>query len=462
MLNDFIQILSKQNVLTDQHSLTYYGKDWLSNYTPNSSAILLPENTTQVQEVLKYCSKNKIVIIPSGGRTGLSGGATALNGEVIISLEKLNKNIEINKVERTLTCDAGVITQRVQEEAEKHDLYFPIDFASKGSSQIGGNIATNAGGIRVIKYGNIRDWVLGLEVVLPSGQLLNLNGPLIKNNSGYDLRNLIIGSEGTLAIITKVILKLTKKPTNLLRTICGLNKLEDINQLLTNIRDLNLELSAFEFFPRNALDLVLKHHKLVDPLSAKANFYVLMEFENVDTSIQNKIEETLSNYIEQGLVVDAVISQNQKQLNELLNYRELIPETLNANFKLYKNDISVPISSIPKFLESYEQLIKKNYPDFEIVTFGHIGDGNLHLNILKPEHIETKQFVDKINEVNDKLYQLIKDFNGSISAEHGVGLVKKPYLHYSRSEEDINLMRAIKKAFDPNLILNPGKIFDLV
>lgn len=460
MLNHFSSILEPDQIVQDDASLRDYGKDWLKDFTPDPLAILMPRTLEQVRSVVLVCSQHGIPLVPSGGRTGLSGGATATKKELVLSLSRLNKILGVNRISRTIRCEAGVVTQRVQEEAARNGLYFPVDFASKGSSQIGGNIATNAGGIRVIRYGNIRDWVLGLKVVTADGALLDLNGALFKNQAGYDLRSLFIGSEGTLGVIVEATLKLASPPSEVMRSICAVEDLSRILDVLTRIRDEVRGVSAFEFFTENALSKVLKHHGLRDPFRRRYPNYVLIEVEHAAHDSES-LELSVGKLLEDGTVADAVISQGSQQAGELMALRELISETLSANHVLHKNDISVPIDAIPEFIRAMDKKVSDNYPGFEVVTFGHIGDGNLHVNILKPADMASDVFYDHCRKADHQLFTLVQSFKGSVSAEHGVGLLKKEFLGYTRAPEEIEYMKAIKRAFDPKNILNPGKVFDL-
>ena len=460
LIEFFEKILSADRILSDADSLLTYGKDWLNDFAANPSLILLPETVAEVQAIVLCCNQAGIAIIPSGGRTGLSGGATACNGEVVVSLSRMNKILEVNRTERTLRCQAGVVTEKIQLRATEEGLYFPIDFASKGSSQIGGNIATNAGGIRVIRYGMLREWVLGLTVVTGKGEILNLNGSLVKNQSGLDLRQLLIGSEGILGIIVEATLALTNPPGEFLRVLCGLNQAGNLVKLLELTRDQFPVVNVFEFFDRKSLDKVVEHHKLPPPLSSNFSHYALIEVEGEPTNLQERVERFLTNAAEDGLIDDAVISQNLKQAHELLRYRELISETLSSMHVLHKNDISVPPSAIPAFIEEFTRTLQATYPNFEAVVFGHIGDGNLHISILKPDLLERTEFFSQCHEADQILFAVVKKYCGSISAEHGVGLLKRDFLHFTRSPEEIALMRGIKSVFDPNGILNPGKVFN--
>lgn len=448
--------------LSDEGARAGYGRDWLSEFTPAPGCIALPRSTEEVAHLVGWCAQHRVPVVPSGGRTGLSGGAAATNGELVLSLERLNRIHEVRVIDRLLRCGAGTVTARIQETAKDHGLFFPVDFASKGSSQIGGNIATNAGGIHVIRYGNIREWVIGLTVVDGRGEVHHLNGPLFKNNTGYDLRSLMIGSEGTLGIITEATLLLTDPPGTLCRALCALPSLEGVLELLTNLRGRFGTLSAFEYLSDRAKMLVTRHEGIRSPLAVEAPAWIVAEFEHTTPTLEEEIENFLSEMAERGLILDAVVSRSTQQCEEIMALRERISPMLSANYTLHKNDISVPVPTIPRFIRALEELMALQYPEFEVVIFGHIGDGNLHVNVLKPAATEAAHFFEAASRADREVFALVSACAGSISAEHGVGLLKKDFLHYSRSTAEIALMRGIKQVFDPAGILNPGKIFDPV
>jgi len=461
MERTFTGILPAERILTSDADKAHYGRDWLPDFSPTPSHILLPKSTDEVQKIVLYCNEHRIPLVPSGGRTGLSGGATASRNEVVLSLEKMNRVLEVNPIDRTIRVEAGVVTQKVQDAAKDVGLYFPIEFTTKGSSQIGGNVATNAGGIRVIKYGNTRDWVLGMTVVLGDGQKLSLNGSLFKNQTGYDIKSLLIGSEGTLGIITELTLKLTSYPGERVRLVVAIESVTQVLPLLHKVREQFPNLSAFEYFTEAGLKKVLLHHKLPRPFTTPYPAYVLIEIERRKADLHDELEDGFAALIEESLILDAIIGSSEKQHEELLSIREKISETLSMHYSPHKNDVSVPVPTIPAFVVDLEKVLKAEYADFERVIFGHIGDGNLHVNILKPADLSKAEFLSRCHEVDNLIFKVVAKYNGSISAEHGVGLLKKEFLHYSRTPEEIALMKAIKRVFDPLSILNPGKIFDL-
>ncbi|HRY15344.1 MAG: FAD-binding oxidoreductase [Candidatus Competibacteraceae bacterium] len=443
-------------VRSDPDSCLNYGRDWTRLHRPNPLAVVLPGTVEEAQALIRYANTHRLALVPSGGRTGLSAGAVACQGEIVVSMERMNQILDFDPTDRSVTCEAGVITEVLQNFAREHGLYYPVDFASRGSSQIGGNIATNAGGIKVIRYGLTRDWVTGLKVVTGRGDLLNLNRGLIKNASGYDLRHLFIGSEGTLGIIVEATLKLTRPLREPSVLVLGVPSLDSIMSLYHIFRN-KLELSAFEFFSEKALRHVL-NKGLHRPFEAQTDYYTLIEFENTDGLHTDMALNLFEHCAEQGWLTDGVISQSEAQAQELWRLREDISESI-AGYQPYKNDIALRISRVPAFLSEADALLSREYPDFEVLWYGHIGDGNLHINILKPDDLDSAAFAKKCGSVSEQLFAALQRHGGSISAEHGVGLLKKPYLHYTRDETEISYLRAIKKAFDPNGIMNPGKIF---
>lgn len=449
--------LKPHQIKTDSESLQYYGKDWTSYFDILASAVVFPENTEDVVLIVTWARQNKISLVPSGGRTGLSGAACAVNGEVIVSFEKMNHILEFNEVDSSVEVEAGVITESLQEFAKSKNLLYPVDFASRGSSQIGGNIATNAGGIKVLRYGMTRDWVLGLEVVTGAGEVLHLNNGLIKNATGYDLRQLFIGSEGTLGFVTKALIKLAPQPTPFKVLLFGVDQLTDIMKVYAEFKN-KFQLQAYEMFSEKALGYVMKSTGLQRPLETVTNYYVLCEIESPTSETEDKIMQSFEHCLEQGWISDGTISQSDAQTKTFWRLREDITEALSSHTP-YKNDIAVTISKVPAFITDLDSVLKNAYPQWEVVWFGHIGDGNLHISILRPSGMTKEDFVKECRKVDALLFASVQKYSGSISAEHGVGLTKKPFLNYTRSESEIELMRGIKKVFDPDLIMNPGKVF---
>ncbi len=445
-------------VLTDPADLESYGKDWTRIYAPNPLAIVLPKTTEQVQALVKFANENRVALVPSGGRTGLSAGAVAANGEVVVAFDNMSQILDFSASDRLVRCQAGVVTEQLQNFAEENHLYYPVDFASAGSSQLGGNLSTNAGGIKVIRYGMSRDWVAGLKVVTGKGDILDLNKDLAKNNTGYDLRHLFIGAEGTLGFIIEATMKLSRRPDNLTVLVLGLNDLGNTMDVLKTFQS-GLDLTAYEFFSHQAMGHVLAHGQVQAPFETEAPYYALLEFEATSDQVMDDAMSLFEQCMENGWVLDGVISQSETQAQNLWQLRERISESI-APRTPYKNDISVVVSKVPGFLQEIDEVVTNHYPDFEIIWFGHIGDGNLHLNILKPEDMAKEDFFEKCQQVNKWVFEIVEKYQGSVSAEHGVGMTKKPYLQYTRSEAEIAYLRGIKQVFDPNGIINPGKIFD--
>lgn len=444
-------------VKTDSDDLQKYGKDWTRQFEAAPTAVVLPRTVGEVQALVKLANAMKFALVPSGGRTGLSGGAVASNGEVVVALDRMNSIGEFNAADRQVVCEAGVITEQLQQFAGDQGLYYPVDFASAGSSQIGGNAATNAGGIKVIRYGMTRNWIAGMKVVTGAGELLELNRGLTKNATGYDLRHLFIGSEGTLGIIVELTVGLESPPQDPTVLLLGVEDMADTMPILETFQK-KLPLTAFEFFSEKALRHVIEEKQLQRPFESECPFYALIEFEQNSEQDLDTAMSLFEHCLEQGWVVDGTVSQSLGQAQNLWRLREDISETI-ARFTPYKNDISVKVSAVPKFLNEVDELVSREYPDFEIIWFGHIGDGNVHLNILKPEQLPASEFFEKCGKVSDFVFDVVQKHGGSISAEHGVGLLKKPYLHYSRSDAEISYMQAIKQVFDPNGVMNPGKVF---
>ncbi|MEO8366799.1 MAG: FAD-binding oxidoreductase [Pseudoxanthomonas sp.] len=457
-LTDLLQAVPGLRLKTDPADLEHYGRDWTRRWTPAPLAIALPATVEEVQAVVRWANQHRVAIVPSGGRTGLSGGAVAANGELVLSLERMNKVLDFNGVDRSLTVQPGIALEAVHNAAREHGLEYPVDFAARGSCSIGGNIATNAGGIRVIRYGNTREWIAGMKVVTGTGELLDLNRGLVKNSSGYDLRHLMIASEGTLGIVVEATLRLTDPPPASNVMLLALPSFEVLMQVFAAFRE-RLQLEAFEFFTDRALQHVLAHGAQ-KPFEETHPYYVVTEFASGDEVQEAAAMAAFEACMDNGWVSDGVISQSDAQAAQLWRLREGITESL-AKYKPYKNDVSVRISAMPAFLQETQRLLGDAYPYFDVVWFGHIGDGNLHINVLKPDDLGDADFVDQCEQVTKLLAASLKRHEGSISAEHGIGLVKKGYLESTRSAAEIEVMRGIKRVLDPKGILNPGKLFDV-
>lgn len=459
LIAQLTECVSPAKVRNDNDALQTWGRDWTRFHEPAPLAIIFPKTIEHVQAIVRFARERRIGLVPSGGRTGLSAGAVAVRGEIVVSFDAMNAIINFNPIDRTVVCGPGLVTQQLQQYVEEQGLYYPVDFASSGSSHIGGNIATNAGGIKVIRYGMTRDWVAGLKVVTGTGELLEFNKGLLKNNTGYDLQQLFIGGEGTLGFIVEATMRLTRPPKDLTVLLLGIPEMNDTMKVFNTFQN-KIDLTAFEFFSEKALSKVVEHAGVQRPFETKTGFYALLELECLNDELSDQIMQLFEQCVENGWVVDGVMSQNQTQRANLWRCREDISETI-SRWTPYKNDISVVVSKVPAFLADIDAVVSQQYPDFEIIWFGHIGDGNLHLNILKPETLAQDEFLSRCNRVSQWVFEIVQQYGGSISAEHGIGLLKKHYITYTRSPAEIALMKGVKSVFDPDGIMNPGKIFDL-
>jgi FAD/FMN-containing dehydrogenase len=441
----------------DPDDLVAYGKDWTRVHTPSPSAIALPRTTDEVSRLLRLAAEHGIAVVPSGGRTGLAAGAVAARGELVLSLARMRRMDAVDTIGGTVRVQAGAVTEQVHQHAAEHGLTWPVDFASKGSSHVGGNIATNAGGVKVIRYGLTRNWVLGLQVVLMGGAVLELNGALEKNNTGTDLRQLFIGSEGTLGVITEATLKLVRVPGKLDVFLFAVPDLAAVLRLFREARQGPFTVMAYEFFTDKCLARVQRHRKVRSPFEAPTSHYVLLEIERGD---EGAVEAWLTSLFERELVTDGTMAQGSSQAAELWALREGISESLSATGLPHKNDIALPISELESFCTALDRVFSERYPDWEVCVFGHIGDGNLHINVMKPDNLERAEFFAKTKAADHEMFKLVQAHKGSISAEHGIGLLKKDYLGYSRSPAELDVLRSVKRALDPKNLLNPGKVID--
>ena len=453
------QIFDADGVLVSEADRAHYGQDWSRFIAPDPSAIVFPKEVSQLKALVAFARAEQIGLVPSGGRTGLSGGATAARGEVVVSFERMNRVLDFDEAARLVLVEPGVITQQLQQFAMDQGLYYPVDFASSGSSHIGGNIATNAGGIKVLRYGLTREWVGGLEVVTGNGHHLSLNHGLVKNATGIDQRHLFVGSEGILGFTSAAWMKLTEAPQPLRVMLLAVPSMRIALSVLSVCQG-HLNLTAFEFFSREALMHVRDHLSLTAPLS-DAPFYVLCEFEQIKGAEAGLSDaaDIYAKLSEKSWVTDGVIAQSERENQSLWRYREGISEAITPRTP-YKHDLSVRISRAPEFLEAVESALKSAALPFEIIWFGHIGDGNVHLNILRPEDWSVARFIKACEPLGLQIMQVVATFNGSVSAEHGVGLLKKEYLPFTKSDSERALMRNIKQVYDPDGVMNPGKIFD--
>ncbi len=460
-----VAAVGAERCTTASEDLAYYGSDRCRGGWPvRPSAVVFPRSIAEVQAVVRACAGHGVALVPSGGRTGLAGAATATNGEVVLSLEKMRQILAVDPAARTLRCEPGVTLQAVQEAAAAHGLLYPIDYASKGSAQIGGSLATNAGGVKVLRYGLTRDWVLGLKAVLASGVCLDLGGALVKNNTGYDLRQLFIGSEGTLGVIVEVTLRLARPPADALVALCAAPDDAAVLALFARLRASDLTLSAFEFLDEGCVHHVLAHRNGAAPFAEPSPRLVLVEVEVPlpGAAAREQTEAALGDLLgaatEADEIGDAVLAATPAQARGLWALREDISESLHRHTP-HKADIALPVARVGEFLAAWRPAVAAGLPGIEALCFGHIGDGNLHLNLLRPEGLGLPEFLARVHGFDDATYALVQAHGGSISAEHGVGLLKREHLHYTRTPEELAIFRGIKAALDPQGLFNPGKIF---
>lgn len=463
-LDRFAEIVGAQYAIRDRLAMASYLTEWRDRYVGKAAMVLRPDTVGQVSEILKLANETGTAIVPQGGNTGLVGGQIPFEGgqEVVLSLSRMNKVLNVDAAGNSMNVEAGVILQDVQRAADEAGRLFPLSLASEGSCQIGGNLATNAGGVSVLAYGNARDLVLGLEVVLADGRIWNGLKGLRKDNSGYDLKNLFIGSEGTLGIITSAVLKLFPKPTQKATAFAGLESLEDVARFFSLVSEMSgPSLTAFELLPRIGVEFVLQHSEGArDPLASPYNWYVLLETSGfgTDEDLAERLGKLLEKALAERLISDASVASSLEQANSFWRLRENMSEVQKAEGGSIKHDVSVPVGMIPDFIAKADALVEGRIPGARPVPFGHFGDGNIHYNVSQPVDMEKDAFLDQWDELNEAVYGLAVSLGGSISAEHGIGRMKRDLLKQVNDPVKIEAMRSLKQALDPNGILNPGKL----
>ncbi len=456
-------LLGSKGWIEDPNIIEPYLIEERGLYKGKSELLLKPSNTYEVSNILKLCNEHNIKIVPQGGRTGLCGGTIPSdNGlEVMLSLERMNKIDEFNEENFTITVEAGCVLGNIQDKVEEKKLLFPLSLASEGSCTIGGNLSTNAGGINVLRYGMARDLVLGIEVVLADGQIWdNLTG-LRKDNRGYDLKQLFIGSEGTLGIITKAVLKLFPFPSNIETALFAVPNTQAAVELLGLARSVSTDLlNAYELVSRLGMEMVLKNiPNTKDPIKDKYKWYVLLEFSSSSkNSMRAQMETLFEIALNKNIVCDGVIAESSQQRKELWVLRDGLNEAQKPEGGSIKHDVSIPINNVSKFIDNATIQIEKFIPDSRVVAFGHIGDGNIHFNISQPIKSNKEEFLKKWESVNKIVFDIVHGLNGSFSAEHGIGKLKREELKFYNPKIEVSLMRSIKDTFDPKNILNPGKV----
>lgn len=468
ILDQFIAIVGTKNVAQEEADKEPYVTETRGIYFGKTPLVLKPANTQEVSQILKLANDKQIGVVPISGRTGHVGGGVpnADGNEIVISVERMNQIREVDMLGNTMTVDAGVVLQTIQEEADKNDRLFPLSLGAQGSCLIGGNISTNAGGTGVLAYGNTRELIMGLEVVLANGDIWNGLRKLKKDNTGYDLRDLFVGAEGTLGIVTGAVLKLFPKPKGREVAFCGIESPEQALKLLNTAQGIaGKSLTGFEIMPLMGMQFVLRNIEgSRDPLSSTYPWYALIEISSGrSTEDANAIFlEIMEVAFEAGELNDAAIAQNEKQQLDFWALREDMSESQKPEGGSIKHDISVPVHLMPEFLKRADEIIKHEIPDARICGFGHMGDGNIHYNITQPlsEDIAAtkKTFMAEREHINDLIHGLVTEMNGSVSAEHGIGVMKRDLMARTKQPVELEMMRSIKKALDPKDIMNPGKV----
>lgn len=458
------EIVGEANVLTGEQDTAPYLKEWRGRWTGRTAAVVRPGTREEVSAILKLASETKTPVVPQGGNTGLVGGQIPdMSGmAIILSTARLNRIREIDPAGNTITVEAGAILQTVQEAADAHGRLFPLSLGSQGSCQIGGNLSTNAGGTGALAHGVARDLCLGLEVVLPTGEILDDLNKLKKDNTGYNLRNLFIGAEGTLGVITAAALKLFPKPAGRATAFVALPSPEEALALFAKARAVaGSELTAFELMARIGVEFTVRHVEGVrDPLADHHPWYVLMEISSgrSEEDARAKLESVLEQAMEHGLVTDGAIAESFSQRADFWRLREGMSESQIPEGGSIKHDISVPVDRVPEFLAQADKAVLAIEPGSRICAFGHLGDGNIHYNISQPVGADKQVFLTLTEVITPAVHGIVRSFGGSISAEHGIGQMKRGELAETKQPVALDLMRRIKKSFDPAGIMNPGKV----
>lgn len=462
LIAQFAAVVGPQGLVTDPEQQRPYCTDWLGKWQGRCSLLVRPATTEEVAAVVRLCHAHRIPIIPQGGNTGMSGGATPdmSASQIILSLTRMRAIRQVDVVNDTLTVDAGVLLAEVQAAAAEAGRYFPLSLGAEGSCSIGGNLASNAGGTAVLRYGNTRELALGLEVVLPDGRIWNGLRSLRKDNTGYDLRDLFIGSEGTLGIITGAVLKLYPRPTGRATAWVGCDTPGQLTELLALLRSRCGErLVACEMLSAACMQLIIEH---VDgarhPLQEPAPYNGLIELADTQPAqLEELLTSVLGEGLEAGLITDATVASNQTQSADFWRLREGISQAQVRAGKAIKHDIALPISALPAFIEQTDALVAA-YANFPLINFGHIGDGNLHYNVLLPKDIPPSDYERHTERLNTLVHDQVARFRGSISAEHGVGQLRRDELKRYKDPLEMELMLRIKQVLDPNQLMNPGKL----
>ncbi|MBL8382526.1 MAG: FAD-binding oxidoreductase [Burkholderiales bacterium] len=448
------------------HDLDAYANDWRKKYRGRPLAVVKPGSTEEVAAVVRLCHATGTAIVPQAGNTGLVGGGVpdASGAQVVVNVSRMNRVLAVDTTNNTMTVEAGCILQHLQETAAAHGRLFPLSLAAEGSCEIGGNISTNAGGVQVLRYGNTRELVLGLEVVLPSGEVWNGLKGLRKDNTGYDLKHLFIGAEGTLGIVTRAVVKLFPAPAATQTAFIGLGSAAGALRLLDHMKGaLGERITAFELISAFSMNVLERFNPaLRSPLAAPHAWYVLTDLADSRDALAlaADVEAALGGALEAGIIDDVVLAKNEGEARRLWDLRETLPEAQIVDGRNIKHDVSIPISAIADFIAAVDAALEAAYPGVRPVNFGHVGDGNLHYNVTRPAagYTEEAWMADESARVNRIVHDCVHRFNGSISAEHGLGQLKRDEIRRYKSETELGVMRAIKAALDPKGIMNPGKV----
>jgi FAD/FMN-containing dehydrogenase len=456
----FVKVIGEKNAITDPDKQAPFLVEFRALWTGHSPVILRPGSTAEVSEILKIANETSTAIVPQGGNTGLVGGQIPHNGEVVLSLQRLDKIREVDAVSNTITCEAGVTLQRAREAAANVDRLYPQLLPSEGSCTIGGNLSTNAGGTAALAHGIARSHALGLEVVLADGRVMNNLNKLKKDNTGYDLKNLFIGAEGTLGIITAAVLRLVPRPKSVETAWAAIPSVQAAVDLLGLATERTAGgVTSFEIMAREGIDIVIKHGGARDPLATKSSYSVLIELSSQQREgLRDVMEAILAEGLERKLILDATICESVEQSKAFWRIREQFGEMQGREGGSIKHDISVPVAKIPAFIEEANAAAVKLIPGARPLPFGHVGDGNIHYNITQPVGADKAEFLKRWDDMNDVVYKIVLKHGGSVSAEHGVGIVKRNYLPKIKDPVAYELMKTLKRALDPKGILNPGKV----
>ncbi|MDC3270036.1 FAD-binding oxidoreductase [Alphaproteobacteria bacterium] len=465
ILEDFISIVGVKNIITNSKDLEKYNTDWRGFYNNKSLGILFPENLQIIKRITKYCFEKNIKIVPQGGNTSLTGAAvpTYDNQEIIINFSKMNKILEIDKSNLTVLVESGLILSDLKQYLDKENLYFPIDLSSSGSCMIGGNIATNAGGINALKYGSMKDNIIGIEIVTGDGETLSSLSKMKKSNKGYDLKSIICNSEGTLGLISKALLKIYPKPVDNFTFFASYHDLGSSIKSFNEIRSLYYDkMESAELIPNLSFEVCIKNNFLKEHFfNNKMPYYVIYRlnlYENKDT-FQNNFEKNF--HLISNDIADIIIPNSLDKENKIWQFRDNLVEAYKMEGKIITNDISIPLNKMEEFFHTAEKEIKKINSKIKLHPFGHIGDGNIHYNMILPSKNSNDSYIKLRDQIYYYINNLVEEFGGSFSAEHGIGQIKKESLLQFKSKNEIYLMKSLKKVFDPKNILNPGKIFDV-